>query len=99
MPLLAAHSRRWANANREIQLIKAVIKFYRKGNDSFGMPSPYLSYLVVSSPWDRPDSGIASILSLSCSETPAPRMHNQSRATTLRCRAARKLHIKRQLRH
>lgn len=46
-------------------MIKAVVKFYGTQQDQFGMPVPYHSYLVVSSPWQTPDSGIASVVSLS----------------------------------
>jgi hypothetical protein len=46
-------------------MIKAVVKFYGAQQDQFGMPVPYHCYLVVSSPWLTPDSGIASVVSLS----------------------------------
>lgn len=46
-------------------MIKAVVKFFGAEQDQFGMPVPYHSYLVVSSPWQTPDSGIASVVPLS----------------------------------
>ena len=46
-------------------MIKAVVKFWGAQQNQFGMPVPYHSYLVVSSPWQTPDSGIASVVPLS----------------------------------
>lgn len=46
-------------------MIKAVVKFFGAEQDQFGMPVPYHSYLVVSSPWQTPNSGIASVVALS----------------------------------
>ena len=46
-------------------MIKAVVKFFGTQQDQFGMPVPYHSYLVVSSPWQTPNSGIASVVPLS----------------------------------
>ncbi len=46
-------------------MIKAVVKFFGTEQDQFDMPVPYHSYLVVSSPWQTPDSGIASVVALS----------------------------------
>ncbi len=46
-------------------MIKAVVKFFGAEQDHFGMPVPYHSYLVVSSPWQTPNSGIASVVALS----------------------------------
>lgn len=46
-------------------MIKAVVKFFGAEKDQFGMPDPYHSYLVVSSPWETPDSGIASVIPIS----------------------------------
>jgi hypothetical protein len=51
-------------------MIKAVVKFFGAQTDAYGMPTPYFSYLVVSSPWDKLDSGIASIVPLSGSSNP-----------------------------
>ena len=48
-------------------MIKAVVKFWGANQDQFSMPVPYHSYLVVSSPWQTPDSGIASVVPLSTS--------------------------------
>jgi hypothetical protein len=46
---------------------RATVALYGSERDTFGMPTPYLSYLVVSSPWEKPNSGIASILPLAIS--------------------------------
>ncbi|MBU3564187.1 hypothetical protein [Polynucleobacter sp. Tro8-14-1] len=46
-------------------MIKAVVKFFGAEQDQFGMPVPYHSYLVVSSPWEMLGSGIASVVPLS----------------------------------
>ena len=46
-------------------MIKAVVKFWGAQQGQFGMPDPYHSYLVVSSPWLTVDSGIASVVPLS----------------------------------
>lgn len=48
-------------------MIKAVVKFWGAQQGPFGMPTPYHSYLVVSSPWQTPESGIASVVPLSAS--------------------------------
>lgn len=45
-------------------MIKATIKFFGAENDEYGMPIPYRSYFVVSSPWNAPDSGIADVIPL-----------------------------------
>lgn len=45
-------------------MIKSVIKFFGTKTDQYGMPDPYYSYLVVASPWQTNDSGIASIVPL-----------------------------------
>lgn len=50
-------------------MIKASVKFFGEDQDSYGMPSPYHSYLVVSSPWKTNDSGVASAIPLS-TDTP-----------------------------
>lgn len=55
-------------------MIKAVVKYWGAQQDQFGMPTPYHSYLVVSSPWQTPNSGIASIVPLSTG-APLPRPH------------------------
>jgi hypothetical protein len=55
-------------------MIKAVVKYWGTQQDQFGMPVPYHSYLVVSSPWQTLDSGIASIVPLSTS-APLSRSH------------------------
>jgi hypothetical protein len=46
-------------------MIKAVVKFWGTQFNNLGMPVPYHSYLVVSSPWQSQDSGIASVVPLS----------------------------------
>lgn len=46
-------------------MIKAVVKFWGAQKDQFGMPVPYHSYLVVASPWQTSDSGVASVVPLS----------------------------------
>lgn len=46
-------------------MIKAVVKFWGEGLDDFGMPTPYHSYFVVSSPWLTADGGVASVVPLS----------------------------------
>ena len=45
-------------------MIKSVVKFFGTGTDQFGMPHPFYSYLVVASPWQAKDSGVATILPL-----------------------------------
>ena len=45
-------------------MIKSVVKFFGTAMDQYGMPDPYYSYLVVASPWQTNDSGIASIVPL-----------------------------------
>jgi len=52
-------------------MIKANIKFYGEEKDQYGMPKPYNSYLVVASPWQMVDSGVASAIPLS-GDAPAP---------------------------
>ena len=47
-----------------IILIKANVKFFGGSRDPFGMPIPYHSYLIVSSPWQQAGSGVASVISL-----------------------------------
>ncbi len=56
-------------------MIKAVVKFWGTEQDQFGMPKPYHSYLVVASPWQNPDSGIASVVPLS-SAAPLSKPHH-----------------------
>ena len=51
-------------------MIKAVAKFRGDQIDQFGTPIPYYSYLVVSSPWQAADSGIATIVPLSSNVAP-----------------------------
>lgn len=46
-------------------MIKAVVKFWGASKDTYGMPVPYHSYLVVSSPWNSSNDGIASVVPLS----------------------------------
>lgn len=48
-------------------MIKASVKFYGNDQDDYGMPKPYHSYLIVSSPWQTNDSGVASAIPLSSS--------------------------------
>lgn len=45
-------------------MIKSVVKFFGDSTDPHGMPVPYYSYLVVSSPWQTQGSGVASIVPL-----------------------------------
>ena len=45
-------------------MIKSVVKFFGNATDPYGMPDPYYSYLLVSSPWHTNDSGVASIVPL-----------------------------------
>jgi hypothetical protein len=52
-------------------MIKANVKFYGSGQGSFGMPEPYHSYMVYSSPWQLQNSGVASVMGVS-SNTPTP---------------------------
>lgn len=52
-------------------MIKANIKFFGGEQDEYGMPNPFHSYLVVSSPWQQDGSGVASAIPLS-SDAPAP---------------------------
>ena len=46
-------------------MIKAVVKFFGRDLDNYGMPIPYYAYWIVASPWQAQDSGVASILPLS----------------------------------
>jgi hypothetical protein len=46
-------------------MIKAVAKFWGTGRDQSGMPEPYNSYLVISSPWETQECGIASVVPIS----------------------------------
>jgi len=55
-------------------MIKANVKYFGKDTDEFGMPNEYHSYLVIASPWESKDSGIASVISLS---TAAPMPNSQ----------------------
>ena len=52
-------------------MIKSSIIFFGDDKDEYGMPKPYNRYLVVSSPWQTNDSGVASALPLS-NEAPPP---------------------------
>jgi hypothetical protein len=52
-------------------MIKANIKFFGDEQDEYGMPVLYHSYLVVASPWQQADSGVATAVPLS-SDAPAP---------------------------
>jgi hypothetical protein len=52
-------------------MIKANVKFYGKETGQFGMPKPYNSYLVVASPWQINNSGVATAMPLS-GDAPAP---------------------------
>jgi len=45
-------------------MIKAVVKFLGNEQDAHGMPNPYFSYFVMSSPCENPKHGIASIVPL-----------------------------------
>jgi len=55
-------------------MIKAVVSFCGPQINSLTMPSPYHSYLVVSSPWQTPDSGIASVVAITLN-APMSRQH------------------------
>ena len=46
-------------------MIKAVVKFWGAKQDTYGMPIPYHSYLVVASPWHSANDGVASVVPLS----------------------------------
>lgn len=52
-------------------MIKANVKFFGQDQDKYGLPKPYFSYLVVSSPWQVADSGVATVFALS-SDAPIP---------------------------
>lgn len=52
-------------------MIKANVKFFGREKDDYGVPKPYHSYIVVSSPWQTKDSGVASVIPLS-SDSPTP---------------------------
>lgn len=52
-------------------MIKANVKFFGEQLSEYGMPSPYYSYFIVASPWQKKDSGVATILPLTA-ESPAP---------------------------
>ena len=52
-------------------MIKASVKFFGTEEGEYGMPKPYHSYLVVSSPWQTNDSGVASAIPLS-QDAPQP---------------------------
>ncbi len=55
-------------------MIKAVVKFWGTQQGQYGMPDPYHSYLVVSSPWQTSGSGIATILPLT-TDAPLTQKH------------------------
>jgi hypothetical protein len=55
-------------------MITARVTFYGATKNNFGMPDPYHSYFVVSTPWQTAGSGIASVVSLS-SGAPLTRQH------------------------
>ena len=48
-------------------MIKAVAKFWGATKDAYGMPIPYHSYLIVASPWNGTNGGVASVVPLSTS--------------------------------
>lgn len=52
-------------------MIKANVKFFGNQQNEYGMPNPYHSYLVISSPWQTDDSGVASAVPLS-TDAPKP---------------------------
>jgi hypothetical protein len=58
---------------RRTQVIKASVKFWGQERDSHGMPDSYRSYFVLSSPWQDPDSGVASVFCISGAEQPPQR--------------------------
>jgi hypothetical protein len=45
-------------------MIKAHVKYFGQERDEHGMPTPYHSYLVVSSPWQEDESAVASVIPL-----------------------------------
>lgn len=51
-------------------MIKANVKFFGNEQDEHGMPKPYHSYLVVASPWQHTDSGVATAIPLSSDTSP-----------------------------
>jgi hypothetical protein len=53
-------------------LIKASVKFFGIEKDEYGVPKPYHSYLIVSSPLQTNGSGVATALPLSL-EAPKPK--------------------------
>jgi hypothetical protein len=55
-------------------MIRAVVKFWGNSKDIYGMPVPYHSYLVVASPWENSNDGIASIVKIS-TEAPLTKHH------------------------
>ena len=52
-------------------MIKANVTFFGTEQDQYGMPKPHHSYLVVSSPWQTYNSGVASAIPLS-DDAPTP---------------------------
>ncbi len=53
-------------------MIKANVKYFGKQQNTLLLPTPFHSYLVISSPWQTNDSGIASVLSFSNAPMPNP---------------------------
>lgn len=52
-------------------MIKANVKFLAPTTDPKSLPNPYYSYLVIASPWEEPDSGVASAIPMA-EESPRP---------------------------
>lgn len=52
-------------------MIKVNVKFFGNERDRYGMPKPYHSYLIVSSPWQQENSGVASAIPISI-DAPLP---------------------------
>ena len=46
-------------------MIKAIVKFWGTTTGAHGLPNPYHSYLVLASPWQASDGGVASIVCVS----------------------------------
>ena len=54
-------------------MTRGVVRFWGQGRDACGLPVPYHSYLVLASPWELQDSGVASIVCISgCSPLAQP---------------------------
>ena len=54
-------------------MIKSHVKFWGSGQDAYGMPVPYHSYLIVASPWQT-NGGVASVVPITI-DAPLARRH------------------------